>query len=91
MGLDTMNLIVASDFLSKEEIRALLQAVRDVEQANFPNKQIMILLLAPKLSAAECKDMIESIRPPFTGAPPMVIPRREPPPEQPDSNVRVGG
>jgi hypothetical protein len=54
-----------SEQLSKEDIRNLLQAIRDCEQKNFPKKKLFISLVTPELNVEECKELLGSIRPPY--------------------------
>lgn len=64
--------ILESDELDKEDLRALLQAVRDCEMANFPKKIIHITMYVPELSVDETNDILTSIKPPY-GVGPMVF------------------
>lgn len=70
---DAMNIIIYSEELSKEDIQAILQAIRDCEQENFPDKAIGIFAVVPSLNSAECADLLKSIKPPFTGGEPMIF------------------
>ena len=54
-----------SDQLNKEDLRALLQAIRDCEMSNFPNKEIRIWLDVPELSVDECRAILTGIKPPY--------------------------
>ena len=53
-----------SQQLSKEEVRLLVQAIRDCEQTSFPDKEIFIWIEVPELSMAECNEILASIKPP---------------------------
>jgi|GEM_PF-1534207 hypothetical protein len=70
---DAMNIIVYSEELSREDIQALLQAIRDCEQKNFPDKAIGIFAVIPFLNSAECTEVLKSIKPPFIGGEPMIF------------------
>lgn len=70
---DAMNIIIYSDELSRKDIEALLQAIRDCEQKNFPDKAIGIFAVIPALTSAECTEVLKSIKPPFTGGEPMIF------------------
>ena len=58
-----------SNELNKEDLRALLQAVRDCEMANFPKKAISIVINVPELKTKDCKDVLKSIKPPYEVGP----------------------
>jgi excisionase family DNA binding protein len=54
-----------SDQLSKEDVRALLQAIRLCEVATFPDKEIRVLVDVPELTTAETEEILTSIKPPY--------------------------
>ena len=54
-----------SQQLSKEELRLLIQAIRDCEQKSFPDKEIYIWIDAPELTTAEATEILTSIEPPY--------------------------
>ncbi len=54
-----------SQQLTKEELRHLIQSIRDCEQESFPDKEISIWIYAPELSGAECEQILASIKPPY--------------------------
>lgn len=56
---------IRSKQLSKEELRHLIQSIRDCEQKSFPTKEIYIHVDAPGLTFAQVQDILRSIRPPF--------------------------
>jgi len=60
-----VQLIIESQHLTKEELRLLIQSIRDCEQKSFPNKEIAIFIEAPELSASECEQILASIKPPY--------------------------
>lgn len=60
---------ISSEQLDTEDIRALLQAVRDCEKANFPDKVISIIVEVPELTSDVCKELLTSIKPPFDYGP----------------------
>lgn len=60
-----IRLTVGSDQLSKQDLQRLIQAIRDCEQSSFPDKEISIRIEAPELSAAECRQILASIKPPY--------------------------
>ena len=64
-----VNVSVKSDQLSKEDVRALLQAIRDCEMATFPDKEIHVSAEAPELSTDEMTEILTSIRPPYNYGP----------------------
>jgi len=58
-------LIIESQQLTKEELRLLIQGIRDCEQKSFRDKGIAIWIEAPELSASECEQILASIKPPY--------------------------
>lgn len=56
---------VQSDQLDKEDVRALLQAIRLCETGTFPDKEIRILVEVPELTGDETEEILTSIKPPF--------------------------
>ncbi len=64
-----VNLQVKSTQLTKEDLRLLLQAIRDCEQKNFKDKEIFVGAEAPELTADEMAEIVKSIKPPFNYGP----------------------
>ena len=64
-----VNVQVKSEQLTKEDLRLLLQAIRDCEQKNFKDKEIFIGAEAPELTSDEMGEILKSIKPPFTYGP----------------------
>lgn len=62
-------IVIGSDEFGKEHVRALLQAFRDCELANFPDKQISIRVYVPELTNDVVKEILTSIKPPFRYGP----------------------
>jgi hypothetical protein len=60
-----VKLTIESKQLSKEELRALIQAIRDCEQKSFPDKEIFIWIDAPELSSEDAAEILDSIKPPY--------------------------
>ena len=60
-----VNVSVRSEQLNKEDVRALLQAIRDCEKANFPDKEIAITCVVPEMQVEDLTYVLESIKPPF--------------------------
>jgi len=60
-----VKLSLTSDQLDKEDIRALLQAIRSCEMATFPEKEIYIMVEVPDLSEDETGEIFRSIKPPY--------------------------
>ncbi len=67
---------ISSEQLDKEDIRALLQSIRDCETQNFPGKVISIIVEVPELTPDVCKEVLTSIKPPFDYGP-MIFKRGE--------------
>jgi len=67
-----VNLSVKSDQLNKEDLRALLQAIRDCEMATFPDKEIYVLCEVPEMTEDDMTDILTSIKPPY-GYGPLVL------------------
>ncbi|MBA7695288.1 hypothetical protein ES703_103911 [subsurface metagenome] len=64
-----VNVSIKSDQLTKEDLRALLQAIRDCEMATFPNKEIYVSAETPELSTDDMKEILTSIKPPYNYGP----------------------
>jgi len=64
-----INMSIKSDELNKEDLRALMQAVRDCEMATFPEKKIYISVEAPDMSSDDMTDILTSIKPPYDYGP----------------------
>jgi len=60
---------IKSEQLNKEDLRVLLQAIRDCEQKNFKDKEIFIGVEAPDLTTDEMTEILVSIKPPFAYGP----------------------
>jgi len=60
---------IHSTQLDKEEIRRLVQSIRDCEMKYFPNKEIAIWIEVPELTTAECTEIMASIKPPYKYGP----------------------
>jgi len=60
-----VNISVESDQLNKEDLRALLQAIRDCEMATFPDKEIYVFCEVPEMTADDTRDVLTSIKPPY--------------------------
>lgn len=64
-----VNLSIKSEQLNKEDLRALLQTIRDCEMATFPDKEIYVSAEAPELSTEEMTEILTSIKPPYNYGP----------------------
>lgn len=64
-----MNVVVYSEELAKEDIRLLLQSIRDCEQKSFPDKTIAVAVFVPELSMEEVTVILSQIKPPFKQGP----------------------
>ncbi len=64
-----VNLSVKSNQLNKEDLRALLQAIRDCEVATFPDKEIYVSAEVPELSTDKMTEILVSIKPPYNYGP----------------------
>ena len=60
---------IQSKNLAKEELRLLVQSIRDCEQKSFPEKEIFILIYAPGLNATEVSEMLGKIHPGYGDGP----------------------
>ena len=69
-----VKLTLESKELTKEELRCLIQSIRDCEIKYFPNKEISIWVEVPDLSTEECTEILASIKPPY-GRGPIVLRR----------------
>jgi hypothetical protein len=66
---------IQSDELSRDDLQALLLAVRDCEQRFFKEKQIWVQVDAPDLSSTEMTEVLTSISPQYEYGP-VIIDRR---------------
>ncbi|KKN86961.1 hypothetical protein LCGC14_0262300 [marine sediment metagenome] len=64
-----IKLIFGSEQLTKEELRLLIQSIRDCEQKSFPDKEIYLWIEVPELSESECQELLASIKPPYKYGP----------------------
>jgi len=64
-----VELSLTSDQLEKEDIRALIQAIRACEMSTFPEKEISIKVEAPDLSMDDMGEILRSIKPPYRHGP----------------------
>jgi len=62
-----------SDQLNKEDVRALLQAIRLCEMATFPDKEIYVRIEVPELSVGDMTEIVKSIKPPFKWGPKIIM------------------
>lgn len=60
---------VKSEQLNKDDLRLLLQVIRDCEQKNFKDKEIFVGAEAPDLTVDEMGEILKSIEPPYTYGP----------------------
>ena len=60
-------IIINCPDVSKEEVRLMLQAVRDCEQQHLLDKRLFVWIdTRPELTMEESKDLLASIRPPWS-------------------------
>ena len=59
-----VTVIIQSQELSKEDLRLLIQSIRDCEIKAFPDKEIFLRVEVPGLTAEECGEVLASIKPP---------------------------
>ncbi len=64
-----MNVVVCSEELTKEDVRALLQSIRDCEQNSFPDKTIVVAVFVPELSTEDVTEILSQMKPPFKQGP----------------------
>ena len=67
-----VKLTLQSQQLTKEELRTLIQSIRDCEQASFPDKEISIWIEVPELTSEECAEVLASIKPPYKHGPTII-------------------
>ena len=56
---------IRSSQLGKDDLKKLLQSIRDCEQANFPDKVVSIILEVPEMSEEEGVKLLKGIKPTF--------------------------
>jgi len=64
-----VKLTVESNELTKEDLKSLLQAIRDCELCRFPDKKISILAEVPDFTTNEMTEILTSIEPPYKYGP----------------------
>ena len=64
-----VTVIIQSKELSKEELQALIQGIRDCEQGSFRDKQLFIGIEARGLSRQEMNQVLASIKPAYKYGP----------------------
>jgi len=64
-----MNVVVYSEELDKEDIRTLLQGIRDCEQNSFPDKTIVVAVYVPELSTQDVTEILSQMKPSFKQGP----------------------
>ena len=64
-----INLAIKSDELDKEDLRALLQAIRTIEQTAFQEKKIYVSVEAPDMTSEDMTEILTSINPPYDYGP----------------------
>ena len=64
-----VTITIQSKELSKEELQQLIQSIRDCELKAFPDKEIFLWVEVPELTAAECAEILASIKPPYKHGP----------------------
>lgn len=62
-------IVIGSDQLEKEHVRQILQAIRDCEIANFPDKEYTVSVEVPELSTDVCTEILTGIKPGFKYGP----------------------
>jgi len=72
-----VKLTLITQQLTREELRQLLQSIRDCEQASFPDKEISIWIEVLELSHSECAEILTSIKPPYEFGPQIIDLKRE--------------
>ena len=64
-----MNVVVYSEEMNKEDVRALLQSIRDCEQKSFPDKTIVVAVFVPELSTEDVNAILSQMKPSFKQGP----------------------
>jgi hypothetical protein len=64
-----MNVVIYSEDLTKDDLRLLLQSIRDCEQNSFPDKTIVVAVFVPELSTQEITEILSQMKPPFKQGP----------------------
>lgn len=72
-----IKLTIQSKELSKEELRLLIQSIRDCEQKSFPEKAIFIWIEAPDLTPSEINEIFLSIKPAYNHGPTQLFFRKK--------------
>jgi hypothetical protein len=64
-----MNVVIYSEDLTKDDLRLLLQGIRDCEQTSFHDKAIVVAVFVPELSTQEVTKILSQMKPPFKQEP----------------------
>jgi hypothetical protein len=62
-------IVIESNALNKDDVLALLQAIRSCETEIFPEKLITLVANLPELTSEETNEILNSIKPPFKYGP----------------------
>ena len=60
-----ISIVIRGEDFAGEDLRLLLQGIRDADQKFSPEKQIFMVVSAPELTAQECVEILSSLKPPF--------------------------
>jgi hypothetical protein len=60
---------IKSEQLNKDDLRLLLQSIRDCEQKHFKDKEIFVGAEAPDLTTEKMTEIVKSIDPPYNYGP----------------------
>lgn len=60
---------IKSEELNRDDVRLLLQAIRDCEQKNFKDKKIFVGVEVPDLTVDEMGEILKNINPPYDYGP----------------------
>lgn len=64
-----IKLTIKSDELDKDDLRALLQAIRTIEQTAFKEKKIYVSCEAPDMPTKDMAEVLSKIDPPYDYGP----------------------
>lgn len=64
-----ISIVISGEDFTREDLRLLLQGIRDQEQKFSQNKEMFMAVSAPELTAQEMVEILGSLNPPFKQGP----------------------
>ena len=64
-----ISVVICGEDFTREDLRILLQGIRDQEQKFSHDKEMFMAVSAPELTVQEMVDILSSLKPPFKQGP----------------------